>query len=309
MPILSIRHVTRYRYRNPVALGEHRMMFRPHESYDQQLLSADLAICPTPSKINYLRDVFGNSIGVATFAGRTTDLVFDSYVRLRHTPHPGVTELHDDFHMAAGASRFVYDEPDLTDLAPSIDLAHADPDGAVSSWARRFVRNRGATNAARLLVEMTQAIRSDFSYRKRLEMGSQTPLQTLALNSGSCRDYAVLMMEAARELGLAARFVSGYVYSPPRSRPGRANVGGGHTHAWVSVYLPKSGWIEFDPTNGIVGNTDLIRVALARDPRQATPLHGTYAGLASDYLGMEVTVDVQAEDEAEAKPAPMLAVG
>ena len=301
MPILSIRHVTRYRYRNPVALGEHRMMFRPHESYDQQLLSADLAICPTPSKINYLRDVFGNSVGVASFAGRTTDLVFDSFVRLQHTPHPGVRELQDDFELAPGAERFAYDEPELTDLSASIGLAYPDPDRTVADWARRFVRSKGATNAAGLLVEMTQAIRGDFAYRKRLEMGAQSPLQTLELNSGSCRDYAVLMIEAARGLGLAARFVSGYVYSPAPTRNSRVRVGGGHTHAWVSVYLPQSGWVEFDPTNGIVGNTDLIRVAVARDPRQATPLHGTYVGLATDYLGMEVSVDVQAEDEAIAQ--------
>jgi transglutaminase-like putative cysteine protease len=308
MPILSIRHVTRYRYRNPVALGEHRMMFRPHESHDQQLLSADLAICPTPCKINYLRDIFGNSVGVATFTGRTTDLVFDSYVRLRHTPHPGVGELQDDFELAAGAERFGYDEPEATDLCASTTLAYADPDRIVSDWARRFVRFKGPTSAAGLLVEMTRAIRADFTYRKRLEMGAQSPLQTLELGGGSCRDYAVLMIEAARGLGLAARFVSGYVYSPAPTRYARGRVGGGHTHAWVSVYLPDSGWVDFDPTNGIVGTTDLIRVAVARDPRQATPLHGTYAGLSTDYLGMEVSVDVQAEEDAVAQPARLNAV-
>jgi len=197
----------------------------------------------------------------------------------------------------------------LTDLAPSIELTHADPDRTVANWARRFLRRKGATRAASLLVEMTQAIRADFTYRKRLEMGAQTPLQTLELNSGSCRDYAVLMIEAARGLGLAARFVSGYVYCPAPAHNGRARVGGGHTHAWVSVYLPESGWVEFDPTNGIVGNADLIRVATARDPRQATPLHGSYIGLATDYLGMEVSVDVQAEDEAAVQPARLRSVG
>jgi len=309
MPILSIRHVTRYRYRNPVALGEHRMMFRPHESYDQQLLSADLAISPTPHKINYLRDIFGNSVGVASFTGQTTDLVFDSYVRLRHTPHLGVGQLHDDFELAVGANRFAYAEPEKTDLAASIAPAHADPDGVLAGWVQRFVSHQGATNAASLLVEMTQAIRADLGYRKRLERGPQTPLETLSTNSGSCRDFAVLMIEAARTLGLAARFVSGYVYSPAPARNVRGNVGGGHTHAWVSVYLPESGWIEFDPTNGIVGNSDLIRVAVARDPRQATPLHGTYSGQSSDYLGMEVSVDVQAEEETVAQPARLRAVG
>ncbi len=103
------------------------------------------------------------------------------------------------------------------------------------------------------------------------------------------------MIDAVRSLGLAARFVSGYIYSPYPGAPGR--IGGGHTHAWVRVYLPACGWVEFDPTNGIVGNADLIRVAIARDPRQATPLHGTWSGDADDFLGMDVEVDVRCEIE------------
>ena len=105
----------------------------------------------------------------------------------------------------------------------------------------------------------------------------RTRSRRLQLGSGSCRDFALLMMEAVRSLGLAARFVSGYLYVPDKDgRPGR--VGGGATHAWLQVYLPGAGWVEFDPTNGIVGNRDLIRVAVVRDPRQAVPLSGTWTG-------------------------------
>ena len=307
MPILSIRHVTRYRYRNPVALGEHRMMFRPHESYDQQVLSVDLAICPTPRKINYLRDIFGNCIGVAQFEGRTTDLVFDSFVRLDHRPTSGLADL-DEGDLAYGVQdtdRFAYADHDLFDLAASIQPTHPDPEGAIEAWARRFAAP--GVGALPLLVEMTQAIYADFNYRKRLESGVQTPTETLTHRSGSCRDYAVLMIDAVRRLGLAARFVSGYVYSPTRYSRGR--VGGGHTHAWVSVYLPAHGWVEFDPTNGIVGNTDLIRVAVARDPSQAVPLHGSWSGVTTDYLGMEVSVDVQAEEEPALARRRLVAVG
>jgi transglutaminase-like putative cysteine protease len=138
--------------------------------------------------------------------------------------------------------------------------------------------------------------------------GAQSPLETLDLRSGSCRDFALLMMEAVRSLGLAARFVSGYIYSP-YARADRGRIGGGHTHAWVRVYLPACGWVEFDPTNGIVGNTDLVRVAVARDPSQAVPLHGTYSGLASDYLGMDVEVDVHAELDSLMQPPPTRVVG
>jgi transglutaminase-like putative cysteine protease len=105
-------------------------------------------------------------------------------------------------------------------------------------------------------------------------------------------------MDAARSLGLAARFISGYIYSPDVSAGNHGRVGGGHTHAWVRIFLPACGWVEFDPTNGIVGNADLVRVAIARDPRQAVPLHGTWAGEAGDYLGMDVCVDVRTESEA-----------
>ena len=136
---------------------------------------------------------------------------------------------------------------------------------------------------------MTYGIRRIFTYRKRHEQGTQHPLDTLQTASGTCRDYALFMIEALRRLGIAARFVSGYLFVPDD----RDNyAGGGSTHAWVQVYLPSAGWIEFDPTNGIVGTRDLIRVAVARDPRQAIPLHGTYLGSADAFVGMDVSINV-----------------
>ena len=141
---------------------------------------------------------------------------------------------------------------------------------------------------------MTHGIREAFTYRKRHEHGTQHPLDTLQTRSGTCRDYALFMIEALRRLGIAARFVSGYIFIPGDRAHGY--VGGGSTHAWVQVYLPSAGWIEFDPTNGIVGTRDLVRVAVARDPRQAIPLHGTYLGSADAFVGMEVSINVVAAD-------------
>jgi transglutaminase-like putative cysteine protease len=100
------------------------------------------------------------------------------------------------------------------------------------------------------------------------------------------------MMEAARSLGFAARFVTGYLYDPALDGGPSGTQGAGATHAWVQVYLPGAGWVEFDPTNGIVGGRNLIRVGVARDPRQAVPLAGSYFGSPEDYLGMEVEVVV-----------------
>ena len=148
---------------------------------------------------------------------------------------------------------------------------------------------------------MTHAIRRDLTYEAREESGIQDPVKTLRIGSGSCRDFAVLMMEAVRSLGLAARFVSGYLYVPEGRVGGR--VGGGATHAWLEVYLPGAGWIEFDPTNGNVGNHDLVRVAVVRDPRQAVPISGSWTGFPSDHLGMTVEVEVTAEAGAAAEAA------
>jgi transglutaminase-like putative cysteine protease len=164
---------------------------------------------------------------------------------------------------------------------------------AIDRWAQQFLRHDGRTDTTEMLAAMTHAIRQNLTYLAREESGVQDPVRTLRLGAGSCRDFAVLMMEAVRSLGLAAHFVSGYLYVPEDRRGGR--VGGSATHAWLRVYLPVAGWIEFDPTNGIVGNHDLIRVAVVRDPRQAVPVSGTWTGFPSDALGMTVEVEVTAE--------------
>lgn len=288
MAILTVRHVTTYRYRQPVAFGEHRMMFRPREGHDQRLIEAQLEITPEPAEIRWLHDVFGNSVGVARFSSRARELRFDSTVRLDHAP---VNAL--DFPISQGAETypFVYDIDDMPDLARSIERQYPDPDREVERWARRFLRGDGPTDTRELLASLTLAVRQHFTYIARTERGVQDPLRTLQLGSGTCRDFAVLAIEALRSLGLAARFVSGYLYVPERS----GHIGGGATHAWLRVYVPGAGWVELDPTNGIIGNRDLIRVAIARDHRQVLPLHGTWTGFPSDDLGMTVDVTVTAD--------------
>ena len=139
------------------------------------------------------------------------------------------------------------------------------------------------------------AIHESFVYTRRHEPGTQPPRLTLQLRRGTCRDFALLMMEAVRSLGFAARFVTGYVYVPDRD--GSETRGGGSTHAWCQVYLPGAGWVEFDPTNGIVGNRDLIRVAVARDPSQAVPLSGSYRGKRR-AISTAMTVQVNVTTEA-----------
>ena len=287
MPFLTINHVTTYRYARPVAFGEHRIMMRPRESYDQRLIEASLDIAPTPADLRWLHDVFGNSVAVARFGARAARLRVASTVRLEHMP------LKPDAITIEGYARtypFSYAAEDMPDLARSIERSHHDPDRRVEGWARRFVNRVGETDTLAMLAAMTRAIRQDFTYLPRHEKGTQTPLETIDKGCGTCRDYAVLMIEAARALGLAARFVSGYVYAPSR---GTGVVGGGNTHAWVRIFLPGSGWTEFDPTNAIVGNRGLVRVAVARNPHHVVPLSGTWTGFPGSCEGMDVSVGIE----------------
>jgi transglutaminase-like putative cysteine protease len=287
MTIFSVRHVTAYRYARPVKFGEHRVMFRPRDSYDQRLLEATLKTTPEPSDVRWIHDVFGNCVAIVRIAGASTHLTFETNITLDHTPQATPDFQIDD---AALTYPFVYDADEIKDLGHTVERHYSETTDEVVHWARQFVNIGRPTDTGTLLMTMCYAIHESFSYSRRTEAGTQSPLTTLRLRRGTCRDFAVLMMEAVRLLGFAARFVTGYIYVADRD--GSTTLGGGSTHAWVQVYLPGAGWVEFDPTNGIVGNRDLIRVAVARDPRQAIPLTGSYQGRAKDDLGMSVQVNV-----------------
>jgi transglutaminase-like putative cysteine protease len=292
MPLLTIHHKTEYRYARPVAFGEHRIMLRPRDGHDLRVLESRLDIEPAPLRLRWIHDVFGNSVAIADFDERAQTLAFTSSATVDHHPAEEFALTPDD---PAYFYPFCYDDEEFPDLVQFITPQYSDPDGELSAWARKFLDPDAPTPTFKILSGMTHGIREAFIYRKRHEQGTQHPLDTLQTGSGTCRDYALFMIEALRRLGIAARFVSGYLFVPD-DRDG--HVGGGSTHAWVQVYLPSAGWIEFDPTNGIVGTRDLIRVAVARDPRQAIPLHGTYLGSADAFIGMEVNIFVVPASEA-----------
>ncbi|MFS8144280.1 transglutaminase [Rhizobium sp. R635] len=287
MTIFTVRHITSYRYLREVYFGQHRLMFRPRDSFDQRLMEASLTIYPEQSRVRWIHDVFGNCVALIDIPTPSSELRFETWITLDHTPQVALDLRVED---AALSYPFPYDQDEIADLAPSMQRHYPDPNDEVGRWASRFVRQGRPTETGHLLMTLCYAIRESFVYARRLEHGTQPPVQTLQLRSGTCRDFALLMMEAARALGLAARFVTGYVYVPDRD--GSTVLGGGSTHAWCQIYLPGAGWAEFDPTNGIVGNRDLIRVAVARDPRQAVPLSGSYDGGQGDFDGMTVQVNV-----------------
>jgi transglutaminase-like putative cysteine protease len=286
MSLLTVRHSTVYRYSEPVGLGEHRMMFRPRASHDLRLIRTSLVITPQPSRLRWLHDPFDNSVAVASFEGNTSELRFESVVTLEHfestVPEYPVEE-------SARNYPFAYSDEDFANLGRGLTSRY--PTRHAADWALQFLDAAPTTGTMKILRSMTRGIREQFIYTTRQEKGVQSPQETLENRRGSCRDFAVLMMEAARSLGIATRFVSGYIFIPNDS----GGTGGGATHAWMQAYLPGAGWIDFDPTNSIVGNRNLIRVAVAWSQDQVLPLWGTYAGPKDAFVGMDVSVDVTEE--------------
>jgi transglutaminase-like putative cysteine protease len=286
MAILTIRHVTTYHYRQPVAFGEHRMMLRPRDDNDQKVLASGLDITPEPTRIDWTLDNFGNHVAVARFASRAAMLRFESTISVAHAP---AAFRAADIADHARAYPFTYTAEEARHLAPYLARPASHP--LLARWVSGFLREDGSADTHMLLAGMTQTIQRRFKHGARHQHGTQNPVRTLQLASGSCRDLAVLMIAGLRSLGIAARFVSGYLNL---ADPDDDRITGGNTHAWVQAYIPGPGWVDFDPSSGMVGNGNLVRVAVVDEPHAAIPLEGTFIGLASDHLAMKVAVKVVA---------------
>lgn len=278
MPTLTIRHLTTYRYRQPVAFGEHRMMFRPRDSDRHRVIDALLTITPEPVSLRHIQDDYGNHVGIAEFSHRSRLLSFESVVCVEHSAERLTPIGADDMTPDAGFAR----DADDADPVWNWVLGLLPTDGAIGNWA--------------LLTHLSERIHRDFIYRRREAMGTQTPAETLELGSGTCRDFAVLLIDVARRFGFTARFASGYLAVPlDRPEDDAADSGEtahGSTHAWAEVHLPRLGWVAFDPTNGSVGGHNLITVAVTISPEEATPLYGSFLGFPSDHIGMDVAVTI-----------------
>jgi len=293
----DITHTTTYRYRKPVTFGEHRVMFRPRDSHDLRVLATDLVVSPEAA-VRLIQDPHSNSVALVTPLGEAEELRIVCSFRIEHAVTNNL-----ELPLSPGAEffPFSYSVEERFDLEQYLRPHYDDPFGRLSTWARQFIRTDGPTGTRDLLVAMNQFIKNEFTYAGRDEEGTQTPLDTLANQSGSCRDFALLMMEAARRLGVATRFVSGYLYDPALDRAAieGANetpsdtVGAGATHAWLQAYLPGAGWVPFDPTNNLTGGSQLVRVGVARDPRLAAPISGSWYGEPDAYIGMTVDVRVR----------------
>lgn len=286
---LEIVHRTRYEYSEPVTLGDHRLMFRPRDSHDLRLLQTGLAIEPA-AQVRWIHDPFGNSIAIASFEGSTQALELTSTIQLEHFAAPPELSPIEEY---ARTLPFAYLAEEAPDLLRYVERHYPDPNAEVSTWTKQFLEGEGGADTFATLTRLCKGIQETLKYAMRFEIGTQPPATTLQSGGGTCRDYALLMMEGVRSLGIAARFITGYLYDPALDAAPGEEVAHAYPHAWLEVYLPGAGWVEFDPTNGIIGSERLIRVGVGRDPEQAMPIKGTFTGSADVVVTTAVDVQVR----------------
>jgi len=284
---LKVHHRTTYRYRQLVSLGPHRLMLRPRESRDLRLISSAVTVAPA-AQVAWAHDVFGNSVATAVFQGATDSLVIDSVMKLQLY---GSAWPIFDIAASAIVYPFRYSDDEWTDLGALTIQQYPDPAGRLAKWARPFVGG-DRTDTLALLKDLSIGVSRWIGYQSRQDEGTQSPIETLDRGWGSCRDFAVLFVEAARCLGFGARIVSGYLFNPDQSLAGSTDAGS--THAWGEVFVSGAGWISFDPTNRSVGGSNLIPVSVARDIRQAMPVSGSFVGNSDAFKRMEVEIHVTA---------------
>ncbi len=288
MTPLVIRHTTRYHYSAPVSLGEHRLLLRPRVGHDLRITSSNLEITPSPAKVSWARDVHSNSVAIVRFESAPTDhLTLRSEVHVEHYDHKPL-----DFWVEERAVNypFVFDPTERIDLAPYLTPVFNSDQKTVGAWVKQFAPTGQSIETYVLLDRINRTIAETFRYAAREEPGVQRPAETLQSQSGSCRDFATLMIEACRYLGLPARFVSGYAST--EDIPAAL----GSTHAWTEVFLPGAGWKGFDSTGGIVTGPKHIAVAVGRDPESLPPVAGSFTSSAPNVTS-HLEVDVQVTGE------------
>jgi transglutaminase-like putative cysteine protease len=280
---LNISHVTEYLFPSPVSLLPHRLLLRPRENHNVRIESSLLEIFPAHT-LQWKRDVLDNSVALASFSQPSDRLRISSSVVIQHYEENPFDFLVDDY---AVIHPFDYALEEQADLAPFRQAVYPADREAVQRWLDGLGLQRPVQTFT-LLDRMNHEIASRFFYQMREEPGVQPPALTLARNSGSCRDFAALFMEACRHLGLASRFVSGYLYAPA------TEAGNASTHAWAEVYLPGAGWKGFDPTSGEVTGNRHIATAVARHPEAVPPVAGSYVGPTGQAPVLSVAVRVSA---------------
>jgi transglutaminase-like putative cysteine protease len=277
---LKILHRTYYNFQGSVQLQPHRLLLRPREGPGLHIEFSKLEIAPA-AQIRWLRDAYDNSVAMATFDSPTAHLGVVSECIVQQFDEAPLDFLVADF---AVNYPFDYDADSAAVLRPYMGRLGQGDQAALGAWVRKYWHSGEPVQTYALLDRLCAGIQQSLTYQIREQPGVQSAVETLTRGGGSCRDFASLFMEAARALGLASRFVSGYLNSP--FEDGRS----GSTHAWAEVYLPGAGWKGFDPTSGEIAGSRHIAVAVARLPEAVCPVTGAFFGPAGAELSVGVWV-------------------
>lgn len=275
----KILHRTYYNFSSTVTLGPHFLRLRPREDYELRIESFSLNITPNAALL-WHRDAEGNSVATATFEQTTQQLIFESELIIQQYNEAPLNFMVADY---AVHYPFNYTQDDQVLLSPHMQLPDQDTQQQIKLWTQQLWQADEKIQTYTALQRIASHIYKSFTYKLREEPGVQTAKETLACNTGSCRDFAQLFMDAAKCMGLAARFVTGYLHAPGLDAAGA-------THAWAEVYLPGAGWKGFDPTIGEMAGTDHIPVAVARLSKSVPPIAGSFIGEPESTLDVGVWV-------------------
>lgn len=285
--LLRIQHRTVYRYTFPVRFGTHRLVMRPREGHDLRVERHVLSISPEAS-ISWTRDIFGNSVAWIQIKDEATELEVISDVVVRRFFDPSSPPT---FERSPSPYPPEYDPIEHGIVTGYLTPVYEEESAVINQWIATLPKPSEFPSIEAFVIRLTEIIKGTIAYQRRETKGVQTPGATLALGSGSCRDYATLMMEALRHLGIAARFASGYLDCPAT----RAAVGS--THAWTEVYFPRLGWRGFDPTAGRACDHRHIVTGTSHHPRGVMPLSGRFSGPANAFSSMTIGVEFSTPGE------------
>ncbi|MBL9092050.1 MAG: transglutaminase family protein [Planctomycetaceae bacterium] len=284
-----VRHSTTYSYDDTVPVCQNEAHLKPRNASAQKCLSNQLHISPQPATLVERFDYFGNHVAYFTIqeGHRKLAITAESVVTVTEVASPSVEEsgpwenttallrtYHDGMHL--DVKHFCFASP----FIPLLD--------SLADYARvSFTPGRRQLEAA---LDLTQRIYTEFRFDPQATVINTPPDEVLRKKRGVCQDFAHLMIGCLRSIGLSARYVSGYLLTnPPPGKP--RLVGADVSHAWVSIYFPEFGWLDFDPTNGVIPSGRHITIGWGRDYGDVCPIKGVFIG--GGRHAMNVTVDVE----------------
>jgi transglutaminase-like putative cysteine protease len=289
--IYSVRHKTTFTYEDVVSVSHHVLHLTPRPHPRQTCLTSEMSVDPTPAIDSLGQDYFGNPVHYLTVQEPHERLVVDAQSRIEVRPaltalDPEASEPWEQVRERLGA------EGALEAYEFSFDSPYVASDEGVYDYARgSFTPGRPILAAAR---DLTGRIFREFEYRGGVSEVSTPVSEVFAMRHGVCQDFAHLEIACLRSLGLAARYVSGYLLThPPEGK--EKLVGSDASHAWLSIWSGGSGWVDFDPTNNLIPDVEHITIGWGRDYGDVSPINGFIVGGGAHHVAVAVDVNPLAE--------------